>query len=267
MLVRFFREAEDSEKMTPEEEAKKEAAKQKAAEKRKERRKKRREALKTSEEVSGQEMLDAQFRENPLKVRDRSSSGHVFTEEEKDFIGDWIEFRNIAVVSAVSGIPQRTCTEYLGKEYIREETDRICRVRSEIRFSGKILTLDECEKYLTSCITDEGVPIADQLDKKDKLTAMKLLLQVKEMKGEAVADPKTLDSVQIEDQLKELSIDTIKALISSRAGKTEREEEKSLRQQASAQIPSVTAGEVQDMQNMSPKELLRLLDNQEKDKN
>lgn len=221
-----------------------------------------------SERLDSRELSNAVITEddNSLSPHDKDGK-YVFTSEEKRFISLWIEFKNLIVVSSMMGIPQKEASEYIANAHVRNEVARISKARMVRRFSQKMLTLDECESYLTSCITDENVPISEQLDNKGKLSAMKLLLEVKDMKSAGYATPSVLDNMPVEVELSKLSVDTIKSLISTRIRNGyDLSKSVGMRQDVASQIPYLTSEEEADIMSMSPDELIEMLDNIKKSK-
>lgn len=195
------------------------------------------------------------------------STGHSFSETERKFITLWIEFKNISLVAQMMKLEQDEILSMLSEKAVRNEIDRISAMRVKKRFAERIMTLDDMEGYLTSLVTDKGVPFAERLNEKDKLNALKLLLEVKDMKAGGLAEPSTLDNLPIEDEIKELSVDTIKELLSRKIDNPKAlEENRAIRQKAVLAIPNATPNESADISSMTPKELLNMLDRLEKEK-
>ena len=221
------------------------------------------ESIKKAETTTGEELILALTEEekNALYVLDHDEYGHSFTDIEKKFITQWVEFKNLVIVSSMMGISQKEASVFLTDMHIRREIDRISQARMKFRFARRILTLDECESYLTTTITDEGVPMVDQLSSKDKLSAMKLLLEVKDMKAQGFANPTVIDNVPVEQQLECLSVETIKQLINTKLDKKEDLTDSiELRQELVSKIPNISQKEKDDIMSMSPDEILKLLD-------
>lgn len=227
----------------------------------------KRKARKKAETTTGVELIKALSEEerNALYVLDRDDTGHTFSDLEKKFITQWVEFKNLVVVSSMLGISQKDSSVMLADPHIRLEIDRISQARMKFRFARRILTLDECESYLTTTITDEGVPLAEQLSSKDKLSAMKLLLEVKDMKAQGFANPTVIDNTPVEQQLEQLSVETIKQLIDTKLDKpSDITNNIQMRQELVSKIPDLSEKEKNDIMSMSPDEILKLLDNMNK---
>lgn len=198
--------------------------------------------------------------ENSLEPHEHDGDYH-FTADERQFISLWIEFRNIVIIASMMNMSQKECSMFFTNPHVMNEIARISRARMKRRFACKILTLDECESYLTSCITDDNVPISEQMTNEKKLVAMKLLLEVKEMKADGLVTPSVLDNMPLETEIQELSISTIKALLSTKI-RTNKQMVTSIdmRQKVAAEIPYVTPEEEQDIMNATPDELVSMLD-------
>lgn len=218
---------------------------------------------KESEETSGKMLVQSLSEEerNSLNVLDMDDEGYVFSDLEKRFIKQWIDFKNLVVVSATLGISQKDSSVILTNPHIRKEIDRLSLARMRFRFARRILTLDECESYLTTTITDEGVALSDQLNAKDKLSAMKLLLDVKQMKADSLSNPTIVDNTPVEKQLEELSIETIKQLLDTKLDKKDDIATNiAVRQQVIQSLPNISESEKKDINSMSPEELLKIVD-------
>lgn len=203
---------------------------------------------------------------NSLSPHERDGD-HTFTADERQFISLWVEFKNIVIVASMMGITQKEASTFLASEHVRNEIARISNARMYKRFDTRQMTLDNIESYLTSCITGENVAISEQLTEKEKLVAVKLLLDVKQIKADSMAVPSMLDNMPVMEVLEDASMKTIKALLST-CTKNEKQlgESIDLRQKVAGQIPYVVPEEEQDIMSMSPDELRELIDIAEKAK-
>ena len=222
---------------------------------------------KDTEDTTGHFLIQSLSEEekNALYVLNKDEDGYIFTDLEKKFITQWIDFKNLVIVSAMLGITQKESSQFLTNQHIRKEIDRISLARVKYRFARRILTLDECESYLTTSITDEGVAMSEQLSSKDKLSAMKLLLEIKQMKADSLSNPTIIDNTPVEQQLEQLSVETIKQLLNTKLdNKSDIETNMSVRQQIAQSIPNISESEKKDLSTMSPNELLKIIDNTHK---
>lgn len=152
-----------------------------------------------------------------IKIHDKDPSGiHTFTEDEKEFIKTWVQYKNINVVSSVLDMGQNEVAKKLNDYYIWGEIRRLSGAISKVMISQKIMTLDEMQSYLSALITDNGLTFSDQLITRDKITAMKLLLDIKKTKADVYnGDVNAVSDIPAK-QLESLSVDTIKALLDNK---------------------------------------------------
>ena len=142
------------------------------------------------------------------------SNLYNFTPDEKRFIQYMIDFKNLRYVSL--GLMQITIEQGLDlyNEYaVQEEIKRINLAMYARRFCSKMADLDSLGGYLTTALTDENVPVADRLSGKEKLVAVRLLMELNQLKAEAYQSPETIDITAIENDIKKLKVDDIKNLI------------------------------------------------------
>ena len=85
------------------------------------------------------------------------------------------------------------------------------------RFASKIISLDKIGAYLSTFLTDEFIPEGEKLNSKDKLKCVNLLLDYYKLKSEFITNPKEiLTEKDLEEDIKSLSIDTIKSLLNTK---------------------------------------------------
>ena len=73
----------------------------------------------------------------------------------------------------------------------------------------------------------ENISEADKIGTRDKMQAMKLMLEINRMKQEAIANPDKVIDYNLQDELNDLSVDAIQHLIatSKKKKKVETDEE------------------------------------------
>lgn len=136
-----------------------------------------------------------------------------FTKKQKLFLEYYIQFKNIPMAAELAKIDMDEAKAYFVSYNSQQEIRRINRAMYHRQFQAKLLSLDDIGGYLSSLLTDENVPIANQLSSKDKLLVVKLLLEVNQIKKESILEPMTLINSNIESKLRDLSIDTIQTLL------------------------------------------------------
>lgn len=189
---------------------------------------------------------------------------------QKDFIKYYIEFKNIQIAASMVGIDEVTAIEYFKNFGIQEEIERINKEIIIKRFKVSSLNLDQLGSYLTTLITNENVPLHEQLNKKEKLDAVKLYIQLYQSKKEYEINNNVIDYTNTisENELEELNIDTIKYLIENK----ESEEEKKKKLEKINQINEMndyklTITDKALLNNMSNKEIDKKLEKIIKTKN
>lgn len=182
-------------------------------------------------------------------------------EDQKRFIKNYIQFKNIPIAAKLSDIDEQTATAYFLAYSSQQEIRRINLAMYHRQFATKLLSIDEIGGYLTSVLTDENVPIADRLSTKEKLDVAKMIIDLNKLKANSLEKPQILDAVVIEDQLKDLSVESIQHLINVSAN-SEKEEES--RQEVIDQIRNqndkLTPEELAYMKTLPLDSLLEMLE-------
>lgn len=136
-----------------------------------------------------------------------------FKDDEKLFIQNYIEFRNFPMAAELSKMDLDRAKEVFADYKIKNEIRRINRALYQRQFASKLLSLDQIGGYLSSMLIDEYTPLASQLSSKDKLKVVELLLDINDIKRNAINNPTLIINKDINLQLKELSVDAIKELL------------------------------------------------------
>ena len=137
------------------------------------------------------------------------------TEDQKNFIRSYLEFRNIPLAAQMAEIDEVIAKRYFMDPTIRLELRRINLALYYRKFSRRLLSIDELGGYLTSLLIDEDVGEADRLTGKDKLQAAKLIMDLNKMKAEAYKNPRIIENVDYEEQIQDLSPEQLRQLIQS----------------------------------------------------
>lgn len=131
-----------------------------------------------------------------------------------EFIQHMVQYKNIRFVGKVLMHLEDDDALQIYKKYaVQQEIKRINLAMYARRFCSKMADLDALGGYLTTALTDENVPIADRLTGKDKLTAVRLLMELNALKMEAWEHPETVDVNVIEAEVKKLKVKDIEKLI------------------------------------------------------
>ena len=146
-----------------------------------------------------------------LKV-DRENKYHM-SEQQKEFIKHYVNFKSVATAAEICGIDMDIAKAYFVSFQSQAEIRRINLALYQRQFANKLLTLDEIGGYLTSLITDENVPLADQLKTIDKLKVISMLIDLNKTKIESLSNPTTIMAQDLDIEIKNLSIQTIQQLL------------------------------------------------------
>ena len=140
---------------------------------------------------------------------------YEMTETQKKFIRNYIQFKSINTAAELSGIKPDEGMTYFIAYSTQQEIRRINRALYQRQFSHKLLSLDEIGGYLSSLITNENVPLADQLNTKEKLNVVNTLMDVMKFKQESLKNPAVFieSDIIVEEELKELSVDTLRNML------------------------------------------------------
>lgn len=150
---------------------------------------------------------------------------YSLSELEKTFISYYIEFKNLVLISNMLHLDQDQVLAIYKSYGVQEEIKNINNELIREKFKVKMLNLNDIGSYLTTLITNENVPLSEQLNKKEKLDAVKLLIQIHGLIDKGLNNPAELVNYQEvdKDELKQLPINTIKDLIKIRETSLEKE--------------------------------------------
>lgn len=137
-----------------------------------------------------------------------------FTDVERDFIEQMVQYKNLKFVGNIMlDISFEEALKIYKKYNVQNEIKRINLALYARRFATKMADLDMLGGYLTTALTDENVPVADRLSGKDKLMAVRLLIDINQLKQNMIEKPEIIDVIDVEEDLKKLSVKNIQNLI------------------------------------------------------
>ena len=137
-----------------------------------------------------------------------------FTDIERDFIEQMVQYKNLKFVGNIMlDISFEEALKIYKKYNVQNEIKRINLALYARRFATKMADLDMLGGYLTTALTDENVPVADRLSGKDKLMAVRLLIDINQLKQDMIEKPEIIDVIDVEEDLKKLSVKNIQNLI------------------------------------------------------
>lgn len=135
------------------------------------------------------------------------------SDEHKKFILNYVQFKSIAAAADLTDISLEQARAYFTAFSTQQEIRRINMGLYQRQFAAKMISMDQLGGYLTSLLTGENVPYADQLKTKDKIQVASMLIHLNELKGQALEDPSVIASRDIGSEIQNLSLKTIQRLL------------------------------------------------------
>lgn len=136
-------------------------------------------------------------------------------EAQKTFIKYYIDFKDIVAAATLADIDIDTARAYLKSYASQQEIRRINLAMYHRQFSTKLLSIDAIGGWLSSLLMDLNVPIADRLKTTDKLRVAQMIIDLNKAKQESLFNPSIIVEKDIEAQIKDLSVETLRQLIAS----------------------------------------------------
>lgn len=186
-----------------------------------------------------------------------------FSESQKDFIENYVQFKNVPLAAKLAGIEEELGMSYYKNYNIRMEIRRINLAMHHRAFATKMLDMDEIGGYLTSVLIGENLAEADKIGTRDKIQVAKLLMELNKMKREAIADPSNvIDAVDIQEDLSSLSVDTIQKLLKTSQKPTEdlQKKEEVIEEINETNSNALSSEEINHLKTLSTSELLNILE-------
>lgn len=138
------------------------------------------------------------------------------SDTQKEFVANYVQFKNVPLAAKLTGIDEETALDYFNQYSTKMEIRRINLALYHRAFATKMLGWDEIGGWLTSVIMGENIAEGDKIGTRDKMQAAKLLMEINKMKQESIANPDSIIDYNIQDQLDDLSADTIKLMLEAK---------------------------------------------------
>ena len=136
------------------------------------------------------------------------------TDLQKTFIGHYVNFKNVNTAAELTGIDQDTAKQFFVAYSSQQEIRRINLALYHRQFANRLINLDEIGGYLTSLLTGDNVPIADQPKNiGERLAIIRMLIDLNKMKMGSIQNPALIMANDIDIQIKNLSLATVRQLI------------------------------------------------------
>lgn len=176
---------------------------------------------------------------------------------QKEFVKNYVQFKNFNVVAKIMNMDVENIIELWKSYSITQEINRINNAIYVRNFNKKMISLDNIGGYLTAVLTDQ-VPEADKLSTKDKLPVVKLLMELNQMKTDIHNNPNIIDEMEIERNIKDLSVKSIKQLLLTSHNESREDKEEIINQINKDNL--LSPQELAMLNSLSTKELLELLE-------
>ena len=187
-----------------------------------------------------------------------------FNDIQKMFIKYYLDFRNIPTTAALCNIDDELARQWFTTPEIQNELRRLNTALYHRQFTKKLLSLDEIGGYLSSLLIDENVPVVDRLSTNEKLRVADMIVRLNQLKLESMNDPAIIIEKDLETQIKSLSVDTIKQLLSTNQQSTDKQENKEDIIDKLDSEHTLTSEDKTYLMTLSTSELLNMLEDMNK---
>lgn len=213
-------------------------------------------------------VLDEHYHEelntNPLySLEIDPTNKYHMNEELKKFVTIYLNTHNLSKTCDLLDMEMSEGKTYYNMFCVQQEIRRLSMAMYHHRFNTKMASLDEIGGFLTSMIMDYCVPDYNKATPKDKIAAARLIVDINKIKNQAIQDPNTFDVIDVEAEIKDLSVNSIKALIKASEDKDKIKEIKNEKDEIINQLNinnSLSPEELTQLKSLSIKELSEILD-------
>lgn len=168
--------------------------------------------------------LKKELAENPeFSLEVDPTDRYSMNATQKAFIKNYCEFKSVPMAAELCGIDLDSAKSYFVAWSSQQEIRRINRAMYQRQFSHKILSIDEISGYLSSLIVDDDVPLADRVKTMDKVKIAQMLIDLQIQKNDALHNPSSIIDADIEGEIKKLSVNSIKELLSQKKKSSDEE--------------------------------------------
>lgn len=136
------------------------------------------------------------------------------TDQQKSFIEYYVNFKSVSTAAQMARLTQQEATQYFVAFSTQQEIRRLNLAMYHRQFANRLLNLDEIGGYLTSLLTGNNVALADQPKNiGERLQIVKLLIDINKLKIEGLQNPDVIMVQDVDAQIKDLSLATVKSLL------------------------------------------------------
>lgn len=177
------------------------------------------------------------------------------SEQHRQFIKLYTELKNLPLVTVMMNIEPEVANSYFISYASQQEIRRINRAMLQRRFQSKMLTIDQISGYLTTLLTEENVPLAEQLKPRDKVAVAGMLIELNKFKAASAQNPDELNYKDVEKVAQDMSIDAIRTLLAQKQNNTEKDNIISQINKDNVMLPE----EIDYLKSLSVVELMQML--------
>lgn len=208
-----------------------------------------------------------ELEENPKYSLDPDPTGELgMTPQEKNFTRWYVQHRNIAVASQLAEISVEDGMSIYRSFACQAELRRIDMAWKLRQLNTSTMNLEQIGSVLTSYVLDQS-PEADKLSTKDKMAAMKMIMDIHALKQKVIEEATPIDAVDIEAQIKDMSADALKSLIEqTKTLDTETDEKEDLIKKIDDES-MLSNDDLHYLRSLSVNDLKQLIDDQTEIKN
>lgn len=141
------------------------------------------------------------------------SNKYNLSDIQKQFILNYVNFKNVNTAAEVTGYVQDDANKFFASYACQQEIRRLNMALYQRRFASKLISIDQIGGYLSSMLTDEYVPLAEQLSPSEKLRVIDTIIKINELKANAFNNPGNILHANIDEELKNMTITTIQQMI------------------------------------------------------
>lgn len=193
---------------------------------------------------------------------------YSFDDVEKEFIKLYVEYKSIPHVANWLNLDENEAKEMYSNTFIQNEIKRITMALYYKIFQKKTLSFDELGGYLTSLLVDD-VPESDKIDVKTKLKVVDKIIELNKLKQEILPAGEIIDTVEVSNQIKNLSIKSLKKLINEEEEKnkliSEENEKNKLIDELKKYENNLSPDDINELKKLPLSNLLELINNISKD--
>lgn len=175
-------------------------------------------------------------------------------DHERTFIKCYTQTKSIAMAKECANVDDEEAKRIYFSYAAQSEIKRINLAMYHRQFMHKLLTIDEIGGWLSSLITDSNLAEADKLTTKDKLKVAEMLLNLHKDKENIFNKPEIITYKDYDEELKNLSVDSLKLLLETSKSNEKRDEILS-----QFNLDELSNEEVALLKSMSTEDLLELL--------